>query len=109
MDPIASGRGADTLGGLGLHDRSWFSRACGNFRVVVRVFLLIPDAVHRSEFVKQCLHCLNFKARGMIARPLRETVHRYRPREVMHCNSTTITIVVLREKVDWMNRTASGM
>ena len=69
--------------------------------------MLVPDRIHRYELGKQCLHCLNFKAREKIARPLGETVHGNRPRELMHFNSTTTAFVVLRERLDWTKGAAS--
>ena len=40
--------------------------------------------VHVTEFVKQCLHCMDSKAGVKIQRPLGETVHESRPGEVLH-------------------------
>ena len=37
-----------------------------------------------TEFVKQCLHCMNSKAGEKIPQSLGETVHGRRPREVLH-------------------------
>ena len=40
-----------------------------------------------TEFVKQCLHCMDSKAGEKIPRPLRETVHGRRPGEVLYFDS----------------------
>ena len=40
--------------------------------------------VHVTEFVKQCLHCMDSKTGEKIPRPLGETVHGTRPVEVFH-------------------------
>ena len=37
-----------------------------------------------TEFVKQCLHCMDSKAGEKIPRPLGETVHGKRHDEVLH-------------------------
>lgn len=39
---------------------------------------------HVSEFVKQCLHCMDSKAGEKVPRPLGETVHGTSPGEVVH-------------------------
>ena len=39
---------------------------------------------HVTEFVKQCLHCMDSKAREKVPRSLGETVHGTRPGEVVH-------------------------
>ena len=39
---------------------------------------------HVTEFVKQCLHCMDSKAGEKVPRPLGETVHGKRPGEVTH-------------------------
>ena len=39
---------------------------------------------HVTEFVKQCLHCMDSKAGEKVPRPLGETVHGTRPGEVVH-------------------------
>ena len=39
---------------------------------------------HVTEFVRQCLHCMDSKAGEKIPRPLGETVHGTRPGEVVH-------------------------
>ena len=40
--------------------------------------------VHVTEFVKQCLHCMDSNAGEKIPRPLGETVHGRRPDEVLY-------------------------
>ena len=39
---------------------------------------------HVTEFVTQCLHCMDSKAGKKVPRPLGETVHGTRPSEVVH-------------------------
>ena len=39
-----------------------------------------------TEFVKQCLHCMDSKAGEKIPRPLGETVHETRSGKVLHFN-----------------------
>ena len=39
---------------------------------------------HVTDFVKQCLHCMDSKAGEKVPRPLGETVHGTRPGEVVH-------------------------
>ena len=39
---------------------------------------------HITEFVKQCLHCMDYKAGGKVPRPLGETVHGIRQSELVH-------------------------
>ena len=40
--------------------------------------------VHVTEFVKQCLHCMDLKAGEKIPQPLGEMVHGRRPGEIFH-------------------------
>ena len=61
------------------HRRSW--RLCGDYKGIVLGFAM---EVHATEFVKQCLHCMDSKAGEKIPRPLGETGHGRRPGEVLH-------------------------
>ena len=72
VDGVAHMKKADHRGAVATLQR--LSEYCCRFRM----------KEHVTEFVKQCVHCMDSKAGEQVPRPLVETMHGTRPGEVVH-------------------------
>ena len=71
--------------GMRSHEERWKPGDRGGFAAATRVHCsLFRMEVYVTEFVKQCLHCMESKAGEKVPRTLVETVHERRPGEVLH-------------------------
>ena len=84
MNAETSEGNADSPHGIHSHEGRWTPGGRGDFTTATRYCCWFCMEAHVTEFVKQCLHCMDLKKGAKILRPLGETVHGRRPGEGLH-------------------------
>ena len=71
---------ADAAHGVRSHEGHWTPGVVATLQRLQGYCCWFCMEIHVTEFVKQCLHCMDSKAGEKIPRPLGETMHRTRPK-----------------------------